>query len=211
MNTKSWRILAGVGLLLLGGILLLDNLNIFKIGELIWSLLFAAGSLAFFYVLVTRKESWWAVFPAAALLGIAAVIAMDRLPFLRGSDYGGAVFLGLLALSFWYLYLSDHKKWWAVIPAGVLTTLAGVIVLDNTNLIDTGAFFMLGLGLTFILLVFLPNGSEKMTWPWIPGLILLAIALIISLSSESLLNYLWPVVLILGGLWLVSKAFRKNA
>ena len=211
MNTKSWRILAGVGLLLFGSILLLDNFNIVKLGDVIWSALFAAGSVAFIYLLVTNKENWWAVFPAAALMGIAAVIAADNLPFLRGTDYGGAIFLGMLALSFWYVYLTDHKKWWAVIPAGVLTTLSGVIVLENTNLIDTGAFFMLGLGLTFILLVFLPNGGEKMTWPWIPGLILTAIALIISLSSESLLNYLWPVVLILAGLVLVVNAFRKKA
>ena len=211
MAIKTWRILAGVGLLLFGSILLLDNFNIVKLGDVIWSALFAAGSVAFIYLLVTNKENWWAVFPAAALMGIAAVIAADNLPFLRGTDYGGAIFLGMLALGFWYVYLTDHKKWWAVIPAGVLTTLSGVIVLENTNLIDTGAFFMLGLGLTFILLVFLPNGGEKMTWPWIPGLILTAIALIISLSSESLLNYLWPVVLILGGLLLVINAIRKNA
>lgn len=211
MATKTWRILAGVGLLLFGSILLLDNFNIVKLGDVIWSALFAAGSVAFIYLLVTNKENWWAVFPAAAFMGIAAVIAADNLPFLRGTDYGGAIFLGMLALGFWYVYLTDHKKWWAVIPAGVLTTLSGVIVLENTNLIDTGAFFMLGLGLTFILLVFLPNGGEKMTWPWIPGLILTAIALIISLSSESLLNYLWPVVLIMAGLVLVVNAFRKKA
>ena len=47
MATKTWRILAGVGLLLFGGILLLDNFNIVKLGDIIWSALFAAGSLAF--------------------------------------------------------------------------------------------------------------------------------------------------------------------
>jgi hypothetical protein len=44
-----------------------------------------------------------------------------------------------------------------------------------------------------------------MTWAWYPAGILAVIGLIVAAASESLISYLWPLVLILGGLALIYR------
>ncbi|MGH2522891.1 MAG: hypothetical protein ACRDH2_10350, partial [Anaerolineales bacterium] len=67
--------------------------------------------------------------------------------------------------------------------------------------------FFLGLGLTFMLLAGLPTPQGRMRWPLIPGGILAVMGLLIAIGFGQGINYIWPVALILVGLYLVARTF----
>ena len=73
-------------------------------------------------------------------------------------DWGGFFFLGFLGLGFLAVYFSGRERWWAIIPGGVLLTLGFISVLNNVyGGRETGGFFFLGLGLTFLLVAVLAS------------------------------------------------------
>jgi hypothetical protein len=124
----------------------------------------------------------------------------------------GVVILGGISLSFVLVYLSSKTQWWAVIPAGVLLTLALVSGLDNSTLgLDTGGIFFLGLGLTFLVVAWLPQQDGSMKWAYIPAGILLVIGTIITAVSENVFGLVTPVVLVLVGLLIIWRTlFRRG-
>ena len=147
------------------------------------------------------------------MLGLGVLIAS---PVVFGKSFtehfGGSIFLGSIALSFLVVMLLHPEFWWAVIPAGTLFTLAIVAGLPQTfgsSGLETGALFFVGLGITFGVLGILPAG-RKMKWPWIPAVILLIMGGLIALGSESAIKYLFPVALILGGVFFLVRSFRKT-
>jgi hypothetical protein len=123
------------------------------------------------------------------------------------------VFLGAIALAFLLVYLADRAQWWAIIPFGVMMTLAVVSVIDEGPLrmgrIDSGSIFFIGLGLTFLLVAILPTKVGKMTWAYIPGAILLVMGLFVLAARTDLLVIVGPAALIVVGLALVVRAFWK--
>lgn len=86
-----------------------------------------AGFLAIF---ITNPRQWWAMIPGGALFTVAAVAAIDVLPF-RFLNSGSVLFVGL-GLTFGILgllstYLDQNLRW-AYIPAAILLVLGLVIV-----------------------------------------------------------------------------------
>lgn len=207
--------LVGGTLLVVGGIMfLLQNLGYFPAGSLFWGVVFGAGALACLWIFLTDRTQWWALIPAGALLGLTIVVILSLVaPTLE--DLGGALFLGLIGLSFWAIYFMNRQFWWAVIPGGVLMTLATVAgidsVLPETPDALSGGLFFAGLGLTFVVLGLLPTGQGPMRWAFIPGGILLVMGLLVALAAASLINYVWPIALILAGLVLVWRTLRPRS
>ncbi len=84
-----------------------------------------------------------------------------------------------------------------------MLTLAFVAGLDRfLPGMVTGGLFFIGLGITFVVLYFLNTPMGNTRWPLIPGGILLLMGVLLSLSATGILNLLWPVGLILLGLFL---------
>jgi hypothetical protein len=210
-NGTIWGIL----LIIAGVVFLLQNMGIFvNIGELMGMGLFAAGGLLFLYLFLTDLPGrWWAAIPGATLLGLAGTIFFDNYAprFLDG--LGGPLFLASIGFGFVLVYLADLTKWWAIIPAGVLSTLAVVAGFDELNLrgIDTGSLFFLGLGGTFLLLALLTGQrGERQTWAFIPAAVLLVMGVLIGTPRLGriwfgYLDNLWPVALIVIGLFWVLR------
>ena len=122
---------------------------------------------------------------------------------------GGLLFLGGISLAFWWVYFTDRNRWWAIIPAGVLLTLGVVSALDNVSAFNTGGLFLLGLGLTFVLVAVLPSVGNR-SWAMIPGVILLLLGAIIGVPFLGLSSYVAPIALILAGGYLVLRFFRNQ-
>lgn len=201
-NARIWL---GGGLVLLGLLMLLERFGLFQgVLRLFWGAAFLAASLFFFSRFMHRMDAeWWTAIPAFGLLGLAASSLLGS--FLP--DWSGAFFLGALGLGFLTIYLGDRSRWWALIPAGVLLTLAFNSVLsDAYGVQETGGFFFLGLGLTFLLVAVLAS----LQWAWIPGVVLLVMAGLIGIPIPGSTNYLWPAALIAGGLLLVLQFARKQ-
>ena len=208
MKALTSRTLWG-SLLILGGILfLLDNLGYIKIGELVWALILAVVGLVFVSVFLGDRQHWWALIPGIILLALAATVAVDYL-FAGRADLGGMIVLGGISLAFWVVYFVNREHWWAIIPAGVLATLAIVSGLDSVlaGVIDTGGIFFLGLGATFALVAVLPTPHGQMRWAFIPAVVLVIIGLFVIGAARDLLNYIWPVALILVGAVILFRGF----
>lgn len=201
------RLLWG-SLLILGGVLfLLQNLGIFELGGIFWGLLFGLAGIFFLSIFFQNRTNWWSIIPGFTLLGIAGQIILDQLAPRLGEITGGSIVLGAIGLSFLFVYLSDRQNWWAIIPMGVLLTLAAISTLDQILALDMGGFFFLGLGATFALVAILPKEVDT-RWAWIPAVILIVMGIFIFAATEALLNYLWPLALILVGVYLIFRSMR---
>ena len=212
MKRPQVPIIGGILLIAAGVLFLLQNLNIIGGGiALLWALLFGAGGAIFLYVFLADRTDWWAIIPGFVLLGLAALIALSTLAPQVGGAWGGALFLGGIGLAFWVVYFTRRDFWWAVIPGGVLITLALVAGLSSVvQGVETGGVFFLGLGLTFGLLSFLRTPEGRMKWALIPAAVLLVMGLALTAAGASFLKYLWAVALIAGGGYLLFRALRAR-
>ena len=210
MKLLKSRVLWGILLILVGVLFLLESLAILSLGGA-WAVVFAAAGLIFAYSVIEDRERWWAVIPAMALLGIAALVGLDA--FFPGVDgeWGGGIFLGALSISFWIIYIATRREqWWALIPGGVLLALAAAVPLEPY--ISEGAFgglVLLGIGLTFAIVYALPTPEGRMKWALIPAAILGFIGLTLLAATGGLPNLVWPVLLIVVGGYILLHNLRK--
>ena len=202
----------GLVLVIGGALLLLDTFGVFKGSDLFWTIVAAVAGLLFLSAYVTDRRHWWVLIPGVILLALAATIGLNAfLPGFSNTNLGGVIFLGGVALTFLLVYLVEHRNWWAIIPAGIMATLAVVAGVDNitTGEVNGGIFF-LGLGLTFALVAILPTAGNPMRWAWIPAVILGIFGILIMLAVGTYINYVWPSVLILAGLLLVIRVILRK-
>jgi hypothetical protein len=199
--------------LIIGGVLLLlDSTGIFKGGALFWTIAVCVAGLLFLWFYFTNRDHWWSLIPGIILLGISATIGLTSFfPGFEQSNYAGTIILGSIALSFLLIYIANRNNWWAIIPAGVMATIAIVATLDavTTGLASGGTFF-LGLGITFALVALLPNTIGQMRWAWIPAGILGVFGIVLLIAAEKYLNYVWPIAILLVGIYLIVRSLVRR-
>jgi hypothetical protein len=203
LKRLDYRVVLGVLLILGGGLMLLDRLDILhNATDYFWAALFALAGGIFLYYFFTDKSKWWAAIPGFALLGMAASsFFLDRI------GLGGLAFLGGLGLGFWGVYFARHEHWWAIIPGGVLLTLgASSAMTEFYRFEDSGGVFFVGLGLTFLLVGVL----ARMRWAYIPAAILLVLGIVLGTPFVGIFEYVWIGALVLGGLVLIGTAILKK-
>jgi hypothetical protein len=118
------------------------------------------------------------------------------------------VFLGALALGFWSIFLSNRALWWAIIPGGVLGTLA--LITGSTVYIDSawlGALFFAGFAATFGLVYLLAPAEQPRRWALYPAGVMLFMSLVVLSPGGMLFNFWW-IVLILAGAYLTIQSLR---
>ena len=202
MKFPILRILWGLLLVLAGILFLLDLVEVISIGDYQWAIILGIGGLAFLSVFIADRNQWWALFPSFGLLIGTAVIF---------SDIGGVIAMAGIGLAFLIIFLINVENWWALIPAGALLSLSLGIGLSYFIVgLEVGGVFLMGLGLTFGVLGFVPTQQGRMRWAFIPALIILAIGFIILLASLNLFLYLWPLGLIAVGVLIIYGVIRTR-
>jgi hypothetical protein len=164
------RIVFGFLLIVGGALALAQTMGLLtNVSDIFWGGLFLAAGLIFLSLLFGGH--WWAAFPGFTLAALGVLILLsDSL-----GDFGGAIFLGGVGLSFWYVYFTSRiERWWALIPAGVLTALAVMIVVTQQYEDFGAAIFLGGIGLSFFA-VYLTERNERW-WALIPGGVLVTLA-----------------------------------
>ncbi|HLO29899.1 MAG TPA: hypothetical protein VK249_12225 [Anaerolineales bacterium] len=167
-------------------------------------------ALGFLAVYLNKRTRLWALIVAyvTAVLGIAPLMASGG----RDAEYYGPIFLLAVALPFFVVYFRSAANWWAVIPAGALTTISivaglsisGIVAFRWENAFMT-ALLLAGLAGTFAVLWL----RHDKAWARIVTIILAALAV----ASLLFINYseiLWPVAIILGGIYLFYTALRPK-
>jgi hypothetical protein len=218
------RIVGGGLLIALGVLILLEQLGIFTAGvSLLLAVVLGAVGVYFLGVFFSAPSArWWAVLPGVIFLDLAVLMVLGMVsptlactPNLGGwvlscSELAGVVFLGGLGLSFWAVYAASRSQWWAVIPAGVLTTLALVTLASSgSNGGVAGGVFFLGLGATFLLVGLLPTPGQRMGWAFIPAGIFFATGIILIAALTEFSGVFWGLALMALGVWLLLRARRR--
>jgi len=164
------RIVFGFLLIVGGGLALAQTMGLLSnASDIFWGGMFLAAGLIFLTLLFGGH--WWSAFPGFTLVALGVLILLPN----SLQDLGGALFLGSIGLSFWYVYFtSRNERWWALIPAGVLTALALMIVVTQQFEDFGAAIFLGGIGLSFFA-VYFTERTERW-WALIPGGVLVTLA-----------------------------------
>ncbi|HMU94231.1 MAG TPA: hypothetical protein PLD33_16835 [Anaerolineales bacterium] len=196
-----WAAIPGFTLLGLGALVLLPK----SLDEIGGALFLGGIGLGFWYVFLSaREERWWAIIPACVLSALAVMIVAAQ----RYEELGGAIFLGGIGLAFLFVFFTErNSRWWALIPAGVLVTLATVTVAaQRFGEFQTAGIFFFGLAITFLLVAMLTG----MRWAYWPALGLGVMGVLGIISLLELANYLWAVVMIAAGGFLLFRYFSNR-
>lgn len=208
---KRWTVMWGVALVLIGGLLLGQQFNLFGPLQLSFAVfLFGLPALMFLATYFLDRRQWWALIPGCILLGLAAVVFNESNRY-GSSQVSGAIFLFSIGLPFWLIFVIK-RWWWAIIPAGVMTVLAIMPIISNDMLPGqfVGGIFFLGLAATFALVRLATRSDPNMGWAWWPaGILGLVGALTILLGTAQIAQYIWPIGLIVLGGWLLMRNFAK--
>lgn len=205
-----WPLIPGAALLSLSLTILLDMAGLPS--GVAGSALFLGTALGFLPVyLADRRENWWAIIPAGALVSLGVVALLSDL--VAGELVGSLFLLGLAAI-FAALYFMEiegqRRNWWALIPAGVLTVLATMVILSQIVQGGAlGAFFFLGLAAVFGLLYLIRSEERELGWAKFPALGLAAFGLfVLAVTATGRLMRFWPLLLILAGLIAIWRGWR---
>ena len=211
MKRFDMRIVLGLVLIVAGSMFLLQSLGLFHGGvDLLWATILGGAGVASLYVYANNRANWWALIPGTTLVAIAFNIIVSVISPRAGNMLGGGIVLGGIAVSFWLIFLTQRGYWWAVIPAGVLSSLALVSVADEIIPSgDTGGLFLVGLGLTFFLVANLPGYENGLKWAYIPGGILTAIGVLTLPFMQVTFNILFPLALIGAGGYVLYKNYKN--
>jgi hypothetical protein len=213
MRTIDARVIGGVLLVGFGVLFYLQTLGLLQSfgSGLLWGILFGVAGFLFLYVFLRDREQWWAIFPAMPMLGVAALLLLQAIAPSLADIIGPALLLGLISLGFWMVYATRPDFWWAIIPGGTIATTAVIALLANViPAAETTALLLLGIGLTFLVLNFLPEGRGRQPWAIIPGGILIIIAALTGIAFGTMARFFWPLVFIVAGLVLVLRSRRST-
>ncbi len=193
--------------LIVGGVLfLLQSLGLLLLDNL-WPIVFAVPGLVFLYTFFVERPNWWAAIPGMTLVGLGTLMAFEQIFPGANDAWGATIFLGSLALSFLAVYMrTAAREWWAIIPAGVLGTIA--LLVGFEPYMNGGVFaalFMLGLAATFTLVYILPTPSGRMRWAVYPATILGGIGVLTLISATWLSRLLIPAAIIAFGVYLILR------
>ncbi|RPJ27608.1 MAG: hypothetical protein EHM33_07430 [Chloroflexi bacterium] len=167
-------------------------------------------AISFLMVYLNNRIRTWALIVAyaTAVLGLAPLMSTGG----RDAAYFGPIFLFAVALPFFFVYFRFPENWWAIIPAGVVTTIAIIAALSISGIIRfereeafMTALLMAGLAVTFAVLWL----RHDKAWAKIVTLILAALA-VASVFFMSYYQILWPVAIILAGIYLFYTALRPK-
>ena len=202
-------VIGGILLIVTGVVFLLDNLGVIALDwEMVIGPLFVVGGLVFVAVFILNTQNWWALIPAFALMALGTIIFMGNSKVENTASWVGVIFPGFLGLAFLLIYSFHHEQWWALFPGGVLLTFSAVsLIPDNLKL--SGALYFVGLALTFGLVYLLPKPAGKLTWALYPAGILLVIGVLVLLGATNLMDYVWPIALMIGGGFVLYRALKK--
>lgn len=192
-STRDRNSTAGLVLIAVGVVALLGSLGVVRfMADLLGALLF--GGLAYLAWAEGRRRGsdFWRL-AALPLLGLAvASIA----PF----GLGDGAFLASLGLAFAVYWHEDRRRWWALIPAGTLATLALIDSLDGVLRPVPGWIFFAGMALTFFALTRLE--VEPQPWAIWPAAGLGLVALMSVFDGG---GWLLPLLLIGAGAFLLLR------
>jgi hypothetical protein len=202
-----WALIpGGIMLFLALTMLLVDGVG----GEWVGAAFLLMFALAFLIVYLTNRVRTWALLVAYifAVISLGPLMSVNR----QVGPYFGSVIFFAVALPFYVVYFRTPENWWAIIPAGVLTSVGVAVtfaisglITDSTSGGIVNALLMGGIAATFAVL-WLRHHKD---WARIVTIVL-AILAVASAFFFGYYEIFWPLAFIVGGAYLLYMAFRPK-
>ncbi len=202
------RLIWGVTLILVGAFFLAQQFGLLgRVQIPLTAFLLGILALLFLITFVSDRRQWWALIPGSILLGLTLLIFNDQNHFLTSAQ-AGALFIFSIGLPFLLIYLVDRRMGWALIPGGVLSMVALIVLLSEREMsaqtITAVIFF--GLALIFALVRVATRSSPLMGWATWVAVILAGIGALVLITGPQAASLVGPVVLIGLGMFLLGRA-----
>ena len=201
MSAKRSNLLWGVMLVLLGGLLLVQNLGLIPdFSEGVWAIILGTACLFFIAIyFLNGIENWGWLFPIFITGGLALTAALSLTTI--NPIWLGAAFMASVSVPFWLVYLFNRKEnWWALIPAWATAVLTLIILFSQLVSGEIiGTLVMWAIALPFI---FVYVRNREHWWALIPGFIMAGMGVVVLLASRSADEIIGMFVL-----WVVAAPF----
>lgn len=213
MKRFDMSMIIGIGLIVVGALFMLQVFGVVEgVLPLLWILVFIASGVIFLYFFWSNREHWWALIPGFALIGLGGLIAISEYGPKALENLAATLFLGSIGVSFLIIYALNREHWWAIIPGGVLLSLA--VMIGFEELLGDGeltvSILFLGMALTFGAVALIPTPTGDMRWAWIPAGVLFIIGVIFFGTAVSFMKYIWPAAIIVAGLYILYRTLFKQ-
>jgi hypothetical protein len=184
MSNKKNNLAWGVVLILLGGLLLIQNLGLIpEFSEGVWAIILGAACLLFIVIyLMNGIENWGWLFPIFITGGLALSAALTLTTI--NPIWIGAAFMASVSVPFWIVYIFNRKEhWWALIPGWATAVLALIILISDVWSGEIiGSLVMWAIALPFIFVYF---RNREHWWALIPGFIMAGMGVVVLMAGRS--------------------------
>jgi hypothetical protein len=176
--------------------------------------LLAFMGAAFLVLIVFQRDQWFYIIPGFSLLSLGGVVYLTTLQNIK-PEWQGALFLGGIALGFLIIFLRQRQeRWWALLQAETIFIIALVglglgIPPEATSLV--GAILFGGFAVSFFFVWLFSGHRARFVWSLILAVVLAAFAAaILATGHNTFFLSLWPVALLLIGVFLLARAFSSG-
>lgn len=225
-KNRTTSALWGLFMVLVGVAALLYNFGVLDDYKLAVAYVVAAllglGGLAFLVAIAFQRDRWSFAIPGFSLLALGGIVYLTTLGSVE-PQWLGLLFLSGVALGFFVLFLSNRaERWWALLQTGTILTvgIVGLLLVDMLmaahstagplSVAVPGAVMFGGFALSFLLLYLFAGDRKHFQWALLMTGVLGAFAMILlvaGLENSSVIVRLWPVLLLLLGIYLISRLF----
>ncbi len=212
---KNFNTVFGILLIVAGALLGLQQFGYVggNVSDALFTGLWAVGAIYFGNLYLRDRMQWWYALVALILAVMTVTNLLDLLIPPVGEVIGGGLFLGAIGAGFLVAYTRQRSNWWAIIPAGVLFTLAIISIVDNfpgALPFESGALLFFGIGLTFLVISLMKIEGQRFSWALIPAVVLIAFGFFVGFGQEQSWRVIWPSLIILFGAYFLISSLRKS-
>jgi hypothetical protein len=189
-------VLIGLGLL----VLLVNSNLLGTLPSLLWLVLLFAVAVGLW--LVNAIPHW---------VRIVGVVILYVLAMATSGDLAGVAALAFPASAFGVVYLLQPKRtWWAIIPGGILASVALLVLFEAIfPSWDGAAVMFLGFAATFTVLYLLPSQRGGQRWALYPALGFIVLTVLTNDPSGDS-GFFLPLILIGAGVAILLWWRRTN-
>lgn len=187
---KRW----GPLLIAIGIAVLLVNSRMFSLlPSIIWLAVLVGVSFTLWMV---NSLPWWMRLVGVAIIYVFAITTTG--------DMAGVAAIGFPALAFLALHFANVRRWWPVIPGGILASVAALAGFSELFPRWDGApILFLGFAATFTYLYLLPKLRGGQGWALYPAIVFSVLTLVINDPRGNGFGWILPFVLIGSGMWIL--------
>jgi hypothetical protein len=177
-------------------------------GEWIGAGLFFTLAMIFFLVYLSKHANWAAIVAFVMfVLSFLPLLAMTTRP-----EISGVLFFLAISLPFLFIYFRSAEHWWAIIPAGIMLTMAiliAIILLTGTP--STGldphianAIIFAGMAFTFAIV----GLRHHRSWALMLAVLVVLIAIMATFIHNP--SNSWALFVVATGICLIYNALRPR-